>query len=109
MTDHTRRDTLALAAAAAGLALAPGFALAQAPAAPAASAAGPAQAPGFYRQRIGDIIVTAINDGAGARANLDGMVRNVETAEVARVLTSQFVPTAPFSCLLYTSDAADDM
>lgn len=96
MTDHTRRDTLALAAAAAGLALAPGFALAQAPAASAPAAAGPTQAPGFYRQRIGDIIVTAINDGAGARPNLDGMVRNVETAEVARVLSSQFVPAAPF-------------
>ena len=56
MTSITRRDTLALtaAAAAAGIVI-PGLALAQAP---AAAPAGPAQAPGFYRMRLGDLVVT---------------------------------------------------
>ena len=47
------------------------------PAAPAASA----QAPGFYRYRVGDIEVTAINDGAFARP-IEGLIRNATLPEV---------------------------
>ena len=74
----TRRAVLASTA----LAIAPmgGQALAQTPAAnPPASGRSPAglQAPGFYRYKIGDIEVTAINDGFAKRP-LEGFIKNAE-------------------------------
>ncbi len=90
--DMTRRDTFiagsALAiAGAAGLQLNPlsiGSAHAQ--------AAAPVQAPGFYRYKIGDMVVTAINDGV-ARRPLDGFIRNAELADVKKAMEAAFLPT----------------
>lgn len=56
-------------------------------AAPAASA----QAPGFYRYRVGDIEVTAINDGAFARP-IEGLIRNATLPEVKQALIDGFLP-----------------
>jgi glyoxylase-like metal-dependent hydrolase (beta-lactamase superfamily II) len=50
------------------------------------------QAPGFYRYRIGDITVTAINDGNAVRP-IDGLIRNADIADVRQALTDAFMPT----------------
>ena len=72
-------------------------ALAQA--APAAAA----QAPGFYRYKVGDITVTAINDGFFARP-LEGFVRNAELSAVQAAMSAAFLPTnalpIPFNTLV---------
>jgi glyoxylase-like metal-dependent hydrolase (beta-lactamase superfamily II) len=60
----------------------------QAPADPAGSR----QAPGFYRYKVGDIEVTAINDGFAQRP-LDGFIRNAELAQVQQALQEAFLPT----------------
>ncbi len=49
------------------------------------------QAPGFYRYKIGDITVTAINDGF-ARRPLEGFVRNAELADVKKAMADAFLP-----------------
>lgn len=74
----SRRAALAAGAGLAAWATQPHLADAQAPASPTADAA---QAPGFYRYKIGDIEVTAINDGFVDRG-LEGYVKNVGLAEV---------------------------
>ena len=52
------------------------------------------QAPGFYRVRIGDMVVTRINDGQFARAKpTEGFVRNASPDEVAAALRDAFLPT----------------
>jgi glyoxylase-like metal-dependent hydrolase (beta-lactamase superfamily II) len=82
-----RRMMLSATAAAAALAGTglPDLALAQA-SVPAK------QAPGFYRYKIGDITVTAINDGVANRP-LDGFIRNAEVADVKKALESAFLPS----------------
>lgn len=49
------------------------------------------QAPGFYRYKVGDITLTAINDGFGRRP-LEGFVRNAELAEVKKAVEQAFLP-----------------
>ncbi|OYD82917.1 MBL fold metallo-hydrolase [Azospirillum brasilense] len=52
------------------------------------------QAPGFYRVRVGDLIVTRINDGQFARPNpTEGFVRNASPDDVAAALRDAFLPT----------------
>jgi glyoxylase-like metal-dependent hydrolase (beta-lactamase superfamily II) len=53
---------------------------------------GTGQAPGFYRYKIGDIEVTAINDGVAPRP-VQGFVRNAELSEVQEALEEAFLPT----------------
>lgn len=71
---------------------------AQAQQAPAAAG----QAPGWYRYRVGDIEVTAINDGAFARP-IDGLIRNAPLPEVKQALADAFLPddklTIPYTSL----------
>ncbi|MBZ6075511.1 MBL fold metallo-hydrolase [Microvirga puerhi] len=81
----TRRTILA------GTALpvvAPAFA--QSATTPGASPSG--QAPGFYRYKVGDIELTAINDGFAFRP-LDGFVRNAELSDVQKAMQDAFLPT----------------
>ena len=91
-----RRTILASApAAAAAAGVAPAFAQSAAPA-PAASATGgmgmgAGQAPGFYRYKVGDIEVTAVNDGFMPRP-VEGLVKNAEVADVKQALGEAFLP-----------------
>lgn len=82
------------------------LAAAAAPSMPSARAAQPAsgqQAPAFYRYRVGDIEVTAVNDGAFARP-LDGFIKNAAPPDVKQALTDAFLPddkvTIPFTTLV---------
>ncbi|MFM9976239.1 MAG: MBL fold metallo-hydrolase, partial [Beijerinckiaceae bacterium] len=50
------------------------------------------QAPGFYRYKIGDLQVTAINDGFFKRP-LDGLIRNAEVSAVQKSLEEAGRPT----------------
>lgn len=61
-------------------------------AAVAQGAAAAAQAPGFYRYKVGDITVTAINDGFAMRP-LENFVRNAELANVQKAMVAAFLPT----------------
>ena len=88
----TRRIMLAAMPAAA--AAVPGRALAQAQAptaGPSAETGGPQQAPGFYRYKVGDLEVTAINDGFFRRP-LEGFVRNADIGDVKKALEQAFLP-----------------
>lgn len=89
MTDISRRDLFA-----AGAALPLGAALATLPTTAEAQAmpSKTTQAPGFYRYKVGDTIVTAINDGFGRRP-LEGFIRNAELADVKRAMESAFLST----------------
>jgi glyoxylase-like metal-dependent hydrolase (beta-lactamase superfamily II) len=49
------------------------------------------QAPGYYRYRVGDVEVTAINDGSGRRP-LEGFVRNAELSQVQQAMQEAFLP-----------------
>lgn len=63
------------------------------PAAAQAPAAAPTtQAPGFYRFKVGSIIVTTVHDGFFARP-VEGFVRNAPLADVQAVLAESFLPT----------------
>lgn len=90
----TRRTMLAATPAVAAAATMTNQAFAQnqptAPGQPSAPMASQ-QAPGFYRYKIGDIEVTAINDGF-ARRPLENFVRNAELADVKKVLQEAFLP-----------------
>jgi glyoxylase-like metal-dependent hydrolase (beta-lactamase superfamily II) len=89
----TRRTILAGTA----LAVATPFgesALAQtSPTTPQASGAPPAntQAPGFYRYKVGDIEVTAVNDGFAKRP-LDGFIKNAQLDDVQKAMAEAFLP-----------------
>lgn len=85
----TRRAILASSALAATPLISP--AIAQSPSTPAPGAATGAQAPGFYRYKIGDIEVTAINDGFAKRP-LEGFVKNAELAQVQEAAKAAFLP-----------------
>jgi glyoxylase-like metal-dependent hydrolase (beta-lactamase superfamily II) len=49
------------------------------------------QAPGFYRYKIGDIEVTAVNDGTASRP-VEGFIRNAELSQVQTALQEAFMP-----------------
>ncbi len=83
----SRRSLIAAApaiAAATTLPLAAGSAMAQ--------TAASGQAPGFYRYKVGDITVTAINDGFAQRP-LEGFVRNAELGDVKKAMETAFLPS----------------
>jgi glyoxylase-like metal-dependent hydrolase (beta-lactamase superfamily II) len=87
MIDLSRREAFMTAASATALA-AGGLS----PATPAlAQAAAAGQAPGFYRYKVGDMTVTAINDGF-ARRPLEGFVRNAELSAVQAAMSAAFLP-----------------
>lgn len=86
----TRRAILAGTALAVTPIAGPSFA--QTPATPGTSAAGAKQAPGFYRYKVGDIEVTAINDGFAKRP-LEGFVKNAELSLVQQAMKDAFLPS----------------
>jgi glyoxylase-like metal-dependent hydrolase (beta-lactamase superfamily II) len=49
------------------------------------------QAPGFYRYKVGDIEVTAVNDGFGLRP-VEGFIKNAELPDVKAALQEAFLP-----------------
>jgi len=61
------------------------------------------QAPAFYRIKVGDMEVTAINDGAAYRP-LDGFIKNASLDDVKAALGAAFLPTdkmtIPFTTLV---------
>ncbi|MFN3855895.1 MAG: MBL fold metallo-hydrolase [Phreatobacter sp.] len=100
MPKINRRHALAAGAAAVA---APTLAMPAFPRPAMAQAAAPAQAPGFYRYKVGDITVTAINDGFFNRP-LEGFVRNAELSAVQAAMSAAFLPTnavpVPFNTLV---------
>ncbi len=97
MTELSRRHLLAGTAIAAV-----GAALPQA--ARAAAPQSGQQSPGFYRFKIGDFEVTAINDGTWYRKLDSSFVRNAELPDVQKALADAFLPTdvvpIPFTTLV---------
>jgi glyoxylase-like metal-dependent hydrolase (beta-lactamase superfamily II) len=87
--DTTRRG--ALQALGAGAALAATSAAGIGPALAAAPPVGK-QAPGVYRQKIGDIEVTSVTDGARSFPLADNFVRNAPRAEVNAALEAAYMP-----------------
>lgn len=100
MTQLTRR-TLMTGAAATAVAL--GAFPNGSPARAAAPMSGK-QAPGFYRYKIGDFEITALNDGAVKAANPATIVVNQPFPEVQKALAAAYLPTDeirnPFTTLL---------
>ena len=70
---------------------------------PAAQAQGTSvnQAPGFYRYKVGDITLTAVNDGFAKRP-LEGFVRNAELADVKKAMAESFLPQDALSITFTT-------
>ena len=101
MVALTRRTMLASTAAAAATA---GLAWPQIPTAQAAAPAAGSQVPGFYRFKVGNYEITAINDGTWTPALTDRFVRNAELAAVQKALADRFLPTdkvpIPFTTLV---------
>ncbi|WP_207461117.1 MBL fold metallo-hydrolase [Azospirillum sp. SYSU D00513] len=96
----TRRSVLAAgpALAAAAAIGSPAFAQTQSAAGQGTagqSAASGGQAPGFYRYKVGDMTVTAVNDGFASRPT-EGFVRNAELPQVQQALREAFLPTNQF-------------
>ncbi len=100
--DLSRRQLLA-GTALAGTALATGAANLPKIAFAAAPQSGQ-QGPGFYRFKIGDYEVTAINDGTWYPKLVPGWVRNAEVTDVQKALSDAFLPTevvpVPFTTLI---------
>jgi len=100
MSDLSRRQLLASAALAGAAAALPHTPSAWA----AAPRSGPQQNPGFYRFKVGDFEVTAINDGTWFRKLNDSFVRNAPMADVQNALAAAFLPTdalpVPFTALI---------
>lgn len=91
MTIMSRRHALAGAAGLATLpATLPLLAAGSSPA--AAQTASGQQVPGLYRYRIGDIELTAVNDGMRTFPLSDGFVRNASREEVNSALEAAFQP-----------------
>ena len=69
----------------------------------AAQPASGTQAPGFYRFKVGDLEVTAINDGFATRP-LAGFIKNASDQDVEKALAAAFLPTdkivIPFTTLV---------
>jgi glyoxylase-like metal-dependent hydrolase (beta-lactamase superfamily II) len=104
----TRRTMLAAPPAIAATAMST-YVLAQnQPTAPGQAATPEAsqQAPGFYRYKVGDVEVTAVNDGF-ARRPLENFVRNAELADVKKALAERFLPEdalpIPYTTLVLNS------
>jgi glyoxylase-like metal-dependent hydrolase (beta-lactamase superfamily II) len=96
--DPSRRAMMAGAgalAAAAALDLPAGIAPAH------AQGASVNQNPGFYRYKVGDITVTAINDGFAKRP-LEGFVRNAELADVKKAMEQAYLPSDALSITFTT-------
>lgn len=87
----TRRTILASTALAATPIVGPALAQTAPSASAPAQGAGSRQAPGFYRYKVGDIEVTAINDGFAQRP-LEGFVRNAELSQVQQAMQEAFLP-----------------
>ncbi len=87
----TRRTILASTALAAAPIGGPLLAQTTPAASNPAQGAGTRQAPGFYRYKVGDIEVTAINDGFAQRP-LEGFVRNAELSQVQQAAREAFLP-----------------
>lgn len=86
MTRRTLLAGTAIAASASALGVgAPPPARAQGPALPQ-------QAPGFYRHRVGDIVVTQINDGQRTFPLPDTFVRNQKKDVVSEALMEAYLP-----------------
>jgi glyoxylase-like metal-dependent hydrolase (beta-lactamase superfamily II) len=76
-----------------GALAAPALLASRAAVAQSAAPAAPAQAPGFYRFRIGDFVVTTVHDGFVRRPNaLEGLVMNAPAAEVQAALDAALLP-----------------
>jgi glyoxylase-like metal-dependent hydrolase (beta-lactamase superfamily II) len=90
MIDLSRREAFMTAAAATALATG-GMSV---PALAQAAATG--QAPGFYRYKVGDMTVTAINDGFAQRP-LEGFIRNAELSAVQAAMGAAFLSTSALS------------
>jgi glyoxylase-like metal-dependent hydrolase (beta-lactamase superfamily II) len=87
----TRRAVLATTALAAAPIVGPALAQTAPSASAPAQGSAPRQAPGFYRYKVGDIEVTAINDGFAQRP-LEGFVRNAEMSQVQQAMQEAFLP-----------------
>jgi glyoxylase-like metal-dependent hydrolase (beta-lactamase superfamily II) len=87
----TRRAVLATTALAAAPIVGPALAQTAPSASAPAQGSAPRQAPGFYRYKVGDIEVTAINDGFAQRP-LEGFVRNAELSQVQQAMQEAFLP-----------------
>jgi glyoxylase-like metal-dependent hydrolase (beta-lactamase superfamily II) len=100
MTTINRRHAMATGVAALA---APAFLTASSAPVFAQAAAAAAQAPGFYKYKVGDITVTAINDGFFNRP-LEGFIRNAELPAVQSAMSAAFLPTnavpIPFNTLV---------
>jgi glyoxylase-like metal-dependent hydrolase (beta-lactamase superfamily II) len=74
------------------------------PRALAQTASEPTQAPGFYRRRLGEMLITQVNDGVAIRPLADGFVTNAPFDSVKGALADAFLPTdslaVPFSATL---------
>ncbi|MDB5411936.1 MAG: Glyoxylase, beta-lactamase superfamily [Rubritepida sp.] len=105
MTQDRRTLFAGSAALAAAMALPAAAQQAAAPAAPGTSAA---QAPGFYRFKVGSLVVTTVHDGF-ARRPVEGFVRNAPLPEVQAVLAESFMPAdtlaIPFTLTFVTTPA----
>jgi glyoxylase-like metal-dependent hydrolase (beta-lactamase superfamily II) len=101
MTELTRRTVLS-GAALAGAAITLGPVVLNAPACASTPAAGK-QVSGFYRYKIGDYEITALNDGVWNRELKDGFIKNAALPEVQKTLADAFQPTdvvrIPFTAL----------
>lgn len=101
MTALSRRVLFTASAATAAVATMPRLGVSDAEA--AAPAAGK-QGPGFYRFKVGDYEITAINDGTWYRSFDEKFVRNAPFAEVQKALSDAFLPTdklpTPFTALI---------
>ena len=60
-----------------------------------------AQAPGYYRYKVGDVIVTAVHDGI-QEFPLEGFVRNASIAEVEAALAEAFMPSGKMTITFTT-------
>ena len=92
ITRRAALSTVPLAMAATSLS-GSAFAQARNPARP--GAAGARQAPGFYRYKVGDIEITAINDGY-FQIPLDGLVKNAELQNVQQAAQEAFLSPSAF-------------
>jgi glyoxylase-like metal-dependent hydrolase (beta-lactamase superfamily II) len=91
-----------LGTATAGAAIALGPITLNTPARASAPAAGK-QVPGFYRYKVGDYEITALNDGVFNSELKDGFIKNATLPDVQKALADAFQPTdvvrIPFTAL----------
>jgi glyoxylase-like metal-dependent hydrolase (beta-lactamase superfamily II) len=106
MTALSRRTLFAASAATAAAAAIPAL---NPTSARAAAPASGKQGPAFYRYKIGDYEITAINDGTWYRALDDKFVRNAPLPDVHKAMSDAFLPTdklpIPFTTLIVNTGA----